>query len=209
MRPASFEDLYGYREFLTKKRVETQILTKKQSSLQKEKEQLSQLSIDLEQARDIINRVGILAQVETKSVIESLVSQALQSVFGLEYSFEMEDVIQRNKPETTFYVVISGRRHLLKSELGGGVVDLVSFCLRVVLWAINTPRTDAVLIFDEPLKFVDQTRQERVGDMIRKLSEMLGLQFIINTHEDVLAQVADKTFLVEKIKGVSLIKVLV
>ena len=208
MRPSCYEDLYSYKEFLTKKRVETSLLTEKLSSLQKEKERLLQLSLDLEQARDIINKVGILAQVETKSVIESLVSQALQSVFGPEYSFEMEDVIQRNKPETTFYVVISGRRHLLKGELGGGVVDLVSFCLRVVLWAINVPRTDSVLIFDEPLKFVDKTRQELVGQMIKKLSNMLNLQFIVNTHEDVLASIADKTFLIEKVQGVSLVKVL-
>lgn len=192
-----------HKKFLMRKQVEVEDLQQKKKELDAEKALLDKDMHTLEQSRDIMSRVGVLAQQEIKNVIEELVTQALQAVFGEEYSFEVDNRIQRNKPETNFYVVIAGRRHLLKSELGGGVVDLTAFCLRVVLWAINSPRTSNVIILDEPLRFLDKTRLIQAGVMIKKLSEMLGLQFIIVSHEDQLIDVADRAYYVEKVKGVS------
>ena len=95
--------------------------------------------------------------------------------------------------------------HLLdmEDESGGGLMDLVALCLRVVLWAINTPRTAPVIILDEPLKFLDGVRLEQAGQMICKLSEMLGIQFIIVSHEDQLIDSADVMYRVEKIGDLS------
>lgn len=156
-----------------------------------------------DEAREVMSRVGVLAQMEIKQIIEELVSQALQSVFGDRYSFEVDNQIQRNKPETNFYVIVDGRRRLLKVGLGGGVVDLVAFSLRVVLWAIQNPRSTSTLVLDEPLRFLDKQKLVQAGVMIKKLSEMLNLQFIIVTHEAQLIDVADRAYLVEQVKGIS------
>jgi DNA repair exonuclease SbcCD ATPase subunit len=192
-----------FKRFLIEKERDINTLKSHREEIQRIKDIFSENHKSLEGARDIMSRVGILAQQEIKCVIEELVTQALQSVFGPEYAFEVDSRIQRNKPEVNFYVVIDGYRHHIKGELGGGVVDLAAFSLRVVLWAINSPRTSNVIVLDEPLKFVDKTRLEQVGVMIKKLSEMLGIQFIVVTHEDQLIDTADRAYLVEKISGIS------
>ncbi|MEK0346433.1 MAG: hypothetical protein QQN65_06340 [Nitrosopumilus sp.] len=192
-----------HKEFLLRKKIAIENLQTEKEDLSKNKSELDKQVDVLEQARSVMSHVGVLAQHEIKQVIEELVTQALQAVFGEDYSFEVDDQIQRNKPETNFYVVVRGHRRSLKSELGGGIVDLIAFCLRVVLWAINTPRTSNTIILDEPLKFVDKTRLEYVGVMIKKLSEMLGIQFIIVSHEDQLIEAADRAYLVEQVDGIS------
>jgi DNA repair exonuclease SbcCD ATPase subunit len=59
---------------------------------------------------------------------------------------------------------------------------------------------------DEPLKFLSVDRQEYASAMIKQLSERLGLQFIIVTHEEELAAHADKTFSVSIRKGISTVR---
>ena len=121
----------------------------------------------------------------------------------MNYSFEMVDQIQRNKPETNFFIIENGRRRDLREDLGGGILDLVALCLRVVIWAIKSPRSAPVIILDEPLKFLDCERLDTAGAMINKLSEMLGVQFIIITHEEDLFDCANFHYRVTKVGDVS------
>jgi len=192
-----------YKTFLTEKRYEKKRLSTLRVEKIKECSATSVLLSDYEEAREVMNIVGTVAQQKTKDVIESLVTQALQSVFGLDYSFEVESRINRNKPETFMYVVIGGKRFLLKDELGGGVVDIVSFALRVILWAMSTPQTSNTIILDEPGKFISKDKLDTFGEMLQKLSKMLSIQFIIVTHENDLIAVADKAFEVVQSRGIS------
>lgn len=153
--------------------------------------------------RDTVARLGMATQEDINSVIEELVTQALQAVFGPLFFFKVKNEIKRNQAETYFSVMENGHLLDMEDESGGGLMDLVALCLRVVLWAINTPRTAPVIILDEPLKFLDGVRLEQAGQMICKLSEMLGIQFIIVSHEDQLIDSADVMYRVEKIGDLS------
>jgi hypothetical protein len=157
-------------------------------------------------AYDIINEVGVLAQSEVKTVIEDLVSQALRFTHGEEYSFEIENRVLRNQPETYFYVVIQGQRNSLKDEVGGSVVDVVCFALRVVFWAIQLRRTDPVLILDEPFK--NGGKQQALNEMIRYLSDLLGIQFVIVTYESGAIEISDRCYHVSQRKGISTVEML-
>lgn len=165
-----------------------------------------QTATHLKEAREIMNVVGILAQNEVKTVIEELVTQALQSVFDKSYSFVIENKILRNKPETNFYVEIDGKQFSLKEELGGGIVDIVSFSLRIVLWALKSPRSANTIILDEPGKFISKDLIPGFGEMIKRLSEMLGLQFIIVSHEQDLIDAADTAYVVHQKNGISIVE---
>jgi len=176
------------------------------STVQNELLQLKEKFTNLLSAQDIINAVSILVQSEFNGVVEGLVTEALQYVFGGGYSFEIENTVSRSQAEAQMWVVIDGTQHSLKDELGGGVVDVVSFVLKVTFWALQINRTEPVLIFDEPLKNVDSGRLEAIGMMIRSLSERLGLQFLIVTHEHELAEVADVSWRVVITDGVSLVE---
>jgi len=149
---------------------------------------------DFVECRDIMNLVGTVCQEQTKEVVEDLISEALKAVFGDEYHFEMESKIVRNQPEIYMYVVRNGVRYSLREELGGGIVDLVSFVLRIVLWSITTPRSAGVMVLDEPGKFISKDLQSLFGDIIKELSNMLGIQFIIISHEEELIETADITY---------------
>lgn len=186
------------REFVTQKRAILETLKDEQEEMSKKRDVLILKSEDIREARELMSQVGIAAQSEICAVIEGLVTQAVQSVYGENYRFEMVNEIKRNKPETTFFIVENGKYRDLQYELGGGLADLVALCLRVVVWAIQSPRTAPVIALDEPLKFLDNERLRYAGEMISKLSEMLGIQFIIITHEDHLLDCADARYHVIK-----------
>ena len=158
---------------------------------------------DLIDAREIMSAVGILAQEELKDVLESLVTEALRAVFNESYAFVVEDTVQRNKPETNFFVMADGNKLSLRDELGCGVLDVISFVLRVVLWASAADKTRNTMILDEPAKFVSRDRRQAFGDMMRKISSLLSIQFILVTHEPEFIEIADKAYSVENNDGIS------
>jgi len=200
-------NLSVYEKFLANSTALKEMLTQKVSTLQSKFDELSLGIKSIDEAHDVMNAVSILSQEETKGVIEDLVTQALQAVYGETYSFEIENRIQRGQPETYLYVVIGNDKYLIKGdELGGGVIDVVSFALRVVIWAINDPKTDNVLILDEPLKNLDNERLILFGNIIKELSKALGLQMIIVTHENQIAEIADASYYVKKEKEVSIVE---
>lgn len=191
------------KKFVIQKRAIQQTLKDRKEKLSKRVDILIIRSADLAEARELVSQVGIAAQGEINGVIEELVTQAIQAVFGMNYSFEIVDLIQRNKPETNFFIIENGKRRDLRDSSGGGVLDLVALCLRVVIWAIKSPRSAPVIILDEPLKFLDCERLDNAGAMINKLSEMLEIQFIIVTHEEDLFNCANFHYHVTKVGDVS------
>lgn len=194
-------NIESYKTFLVQIQTQRQLLESRKSELQIQLSEAAKRLEFLRVAQDIMNQVGVLAQSEIKDVIERLVSQALQFTHGSNYAFEIENRIVRNQPETYMYVVIDGQRNSLKDELGGSVIDVVCFALRVVFWAIQIPRTEPVLLLDEPFK--NGGKQEALCEMIRYLSDLLGVQFVIITYDDRIVGVADSCYQVTQSNGVS------
>lgn len=195
--------LSRYKTFLAETRAKKQVLGQQVSAIQEELLQLKTRLGHLVRAQEVMNSVSVLAQTEFKGVVEGLVTEALHYVFGDNYEFEIESTVSRNQAEAQMWVVIDGSKHSLKDELGGGVVDVCSFVLKVTFWALQVNRTEPVLIFDEPLKNIDSGRLEAIGVMIKSLSERLGVQYIIVTHEQELAAIADVSYRVILTDGVS------
>jgi len=199
-------DLDKYTKFLNTQKAKLEILTDKRLKLESTLIGLDKSLSDVREADDVMNAVSVLAQENSKNVIEELVTLALQSVYGESHSFEIDNKINRGQPETFLYVVENDERCLLKNAddyFGGGVVDICSFALRVVSWAIQDEKSDNVLLLDEPMKNLDSARLTLAGEMIKELSKALNLQFVIITHEDELVMTGDSTFFVTKTNGIS------
>jgi len=192
-----------YGEFLAVTRNEVDRLNKDKMFLCERIEDSKKFQADLFECRDVMNIVGTLAQQKIRETVEQLVTEALQAVFGFEYSFVMETKVVRNKPEVYMSICYLGQLYSMKDELGGGIVDLVSFVLRVVFWAINTPRSADMIVLDEPGKFISKDLQPMFGEMIKELHNLLGLQFVIISHEEMLIDTADTSYSVALNKGVS------
>jgi DNA repair exonuclease SbcCD ATPase subunit len=175
-------------------------------SLQDRKDGLKQKKRDLrkhEIAREIIREVGIKTQEQLSYHISDITSLALEAVFDDPYELLVEFVQRRNKTECDLLFSRDDNKIDPISASGGGAVDVASFALRIAAWSMASPKTRNTIILDEPLRFLSQDKQERASKMLKELSDKLGLQFIIITHEDTLTEYADKTFTIRKKKGVS------
>jgi len=199
-------NLNKYTDWLSKQKARLELLKEKKDRLTNSLAVSEQILKDLREADEVMNAVSVLAQEDSKQVVEELVTLALQSVYGPEYGFEVENKINRGQPETFLYYTKSGERYWLKNlddYSGGGVIDICSFALRVVCWAISDEKSDNILVLDEPMKNLDNDRCTLAGEMIKELAESLDLQFIIITRLYPLKDAGNKIFFVKQVDEIS------
>lgn len=156
-----------------------------------------------EQAREIIKNVGLKTQQELQFHISDITSLALDAVFSNPYELKVEFVQRRNKTECDLLFVRDGNEIDPITASGVGAIDVAAFALRIASWSMELPRTRNVIILDEPFRFLSVNYQDQASAMIKEISQKLGLQFIIITHEQTLTNYADKTFEVTIKKGIS------
>lgn len=156
-----------------------------------------------EQAREIMKEVAIRTQETLQVRISGITSLALEAVLPDPYELFVEFVQRRNKIECDLLFKRDGNVVDPLDASGGGAVDVASFALRIASYTMQRPRSRAVIILDEPMRFLSVDMQEQASQMIKELSDKLGIQFIIITHDDSLAKFADKTFVVAKQRKIS------
>ena len=156
-----------------------------------------------EQAREVIRTVGLQTQQQLQYHISDITSLALEAVFPNPYELLAEFVQRRNKTECDLYFERDGNRMDPLSASGVGAVDVASFALRVASWSMQRPKSRSTLILDEPFRFLSADYQEQASVMIKEISDKLGIQFIIITHETILTSCADKIFEVKIRKGIT------
>lgn len=159
-----------------------------------------------EQAREIIREVGLKTQEQLQYHISDITSMALEAVFDDPYELLVEFVQRRNKTECDLLFQRDGNTMDPMGSSGVGSIDVASLALRVVAWSMQSPRTRNTIILDEPFRNLSVDNQERASQMLKELSEKLGLQMIIVTHMQTLTEYADKTFTVSKRKRISRIR---
>ena len=161
-----------------------------------------------EAARDAVVAASIATQAGVRGFIEDIVKLALVSVYGDEYSFELEYTAKRNNSQAQPWIVKEGNKLDPKWMVGGGVVDVAAFGLRFALWALEVPRSEPVFIFDEPFKWVSKDLTAKVAVMVREVKEVLGVQMLMVSHDILLISAADRAFRVSQEGGVSSVSVL-
>jgi len=190
------------------------------TKLEQRKGQLAQIGLDLKeckrslkhakrdlikhlQAREVVRTVGLATQQQLEYHFSDIVTSALQAVFPDPYSLSVKFVERRGKTECDLGferddVVIDPI-----SASGGGAIDVAGFALRVAAWSMHHPKSQHVLVLDEPFRYLSTDLQQKAGDMLREISSRLNIQMIIVTHEEELISCGDKIFSVRQIKGIS------
>ena len=151
-----------------------------------------------EQAKEVIREVGIRTQEKLQYHISDITTLALEAVFPDPYKLEVEFIHRRNKTECDIYFSREESRVDPLTASGGGAVDVAAFALRIASWSLQKPHTMSTIILDEPMRFVSSDLQEQASMMLKEVSEKLGIQFIIVTHEQTIAAYSDKVFTVRK-----------
>jgi len=179
-------------------------LVKRQNTYKDTLDATKQTLIYAEEALAFIQKVAQATQGQVKVHIEDIITMALETIMDNPYKLELDFVPRRNKTECDIYFVRDGQRIKPIEEAGGGAVDIASFASRIALWSLGT--TDNVLVFDEPFRFVSKQYQLKVAELLSKLSEQLGLQIIMVSHNDNYIQQADLVLEVYKDGQVSKVK---
>jgi DNA repair exonuclease SbcCD ATPase subunit len=154
-----------------------------------------------EKAQALIQKAAAMTQDQLKYYITDLGSMALEAVFGDGMKLDLIFEEKRGKTEARL-AFISSEGHTTNplDEDSGGASDIAAFALRCSLWTMKRPRTRALMVMDEPFKNInDPTRQmqEKAAEMVKTVSEKLGIQFLIVTMLPELEEVADKIFKIE------------
>lgn len=185
-----------YKRVLQKRKAEKSLLESQMKELNTEIIRLTMERDDTIKARWVLSEVAKLTQNKFSERIEKLVTMAIRSVFDRPFEFVVKFDINRNTSECQLLVKEGGEEPFIpKDEEGGGLLDVISFALRVVLWSMQNPRSRNTLILDEPMKFTGSLI-EKCGIMMRSISKKLGIQLIINTHSDDLSVVGDRVWYV-------------
>jgi len=146
-----------------------------------------------EKARAVLNEAGLKVQEVFKHKVENLMTLAIRSVFDRPYDFKLIFEKKRNTVECRPVIFLEENELDPKEDMGGSIIDIISFVFRVVLWSLDRPRKRNVFVLDEPMRFVEKGDNiERAGQMLKHISKELGFQIIMVTHEPELVKIGDR-----------------
>jgi exonuclease SbcC len=156
-------------------------------------------------AQIIIQKVAQETQNQFKINVNALVTTALGIVFENDaYEFEIDFVTRRGKTEADIWFIHSNGKKLdPMASSGGGAVDIAAFAARVALWNLSGPKTRPIIVLDEPFRFLSANLQPLASAMVKEISQELGIQIIMVTHNESLLENADHVIRVEKAGQIS------
>lgn len=159
-----------------------------------------------EKTREIIRIVGLSTQQQLQFHISDITSLALAGVFANPYQLKAEFIERRNKTECDLLFEKDDKIFDPLDSSGYGAVDVAAFALRIASWSMKIQKSNNTIITDEPFKFLDKSKHHLASKIINELSNKLNIQFIVITHEEALAQQANKIFYVKQDKKISYVK---
>lgn len=156
-----------------------------------------------EEYRAVFQQVAKETQQNLESHISSIATMALDVVGGdpPPPEFVVRIVERRGSAEMDLLFKEGDReQHPLDSGSHGyaNIVDK-SMIIAYIMLAIEFGKDiRKVLIWDEPFRDVQPSRQSKVSDMLHMMSDELGFQFLISSHADGVNNRADRVFQVSK-----------
>lgn len=165
---------------------------------EKEVTRIQELSKTAEEVRMFFTLLADQQRKELEQKVEALVDYGVQAVFGPTYRFKVTSELRGKSVRTEFWLVENGLQLPLLDATGGGIGDVVSFLLRVVILCLARPSQRRVLVLDEPFKFVSASHFTTLSTLLRELSESLDLQLLMVTHKPELLEAATTVVRVRK-----------
>lgn len=145
-----------------------------------------------EKAKEVVRQVALVTQNQLCYHINDITSLALGAVFPAPYELGLEFVERRNKTECDVFFRWNEIKIDPLTASGGGAVDVAAFALRIASWSLLKGMSRNTIIMDEPMRFVSEEYKDKASWMMKEVSEKLGIQFIMVTHEPKLTSAADK-----------------
>jgi len=152
---------------------------------------------DLQECGAILNALTTASQQMLKDRLEGIVTYALSRVFEREFRFVVEfrqsraNVIVEFKlaSEETGWEPVE-----LQDARGGGVCEIVGFIIRLVFLLYLKQDQRQIMVLDEPFGWVSAQYVDNLMELIRELVAKTGMQFVLVTHNDRIAELGDRRY---------------
>lgn len=166
-----------------------------------------------EQAARLDQVVALLAALQEtwrsqfQAAVGRLVSQGLTGVFGEELEMVVEMGVSGDLPVARFAVRDSrGLETDVMEARGGGVVNVASFLLRVLLLLSARPPLARLLLLDESFNNVSDEYLPAVTALLRRICEEGSFQILLVTHRPALTDAADVAYQFSLVDGVTQVR---
>lgn len=160
----------------------------------------------IEKARIVLQIASQRLQSKIEYHISHMVTLALSGVYSEGIEFIAKFTPRRNSTECDFFFKVGdGEEQDVMDCFGGGVLDVASFALKVLMLSLKK-NLRRILILDESFKHVSPDLQHKVSEMIKMINEKTKIQIIMVSHAEDINDCADKTFIVEKIGKISQVR---
>lgn len=171
-----------------------QALEEKVEESKKEQDLLNALAMVMDKFIDISNE-------ETLMEIKDMINDGLKLAFPrTEFTIDLNYKVARGNQTIEFKVYKKGKLEDLKDAQSGGVLDLISFLLRVLI--IHKMEYQKVIFLDEALNGISDRGgySKKASSLIRMICEKKGFTVFLVTHKDCLSDNAHEVFFGEKIE---------
>ena len=187
------------------------------------KGQLEMLTRSLEETRkqileevllvDLYARCSKILQGLSESIrssvlknIENIVSDALAEIYSKDFKFIVKFETHKIGQTIQFCLVDSlGLEYDILTSFGGGIKDIISTVLRIIVVELSVPKIEGPIILDETGRNISQNLQSNFGRFLSVLSHKLNRQIILITHQRDIMEHADKIIPVKSVIGRSTI----
>ena len=176
-------------------KAEVRVLNRELQRKESEDEELKAEYIDQIKAADFLVAIGQEIHKEAVEKIESVVTIAISHVYDRPFSFRLIFETQRSNIEARPVIFEGKNEYDIKDDLGGGLVDIASFAMRIALWSIHSPQSRSIFILDEPFKWTGNYI-DKAGAMLKYLADELNLQIILVSHDKELVAICDRVYTV-------------
>lgn len=165
------------------------------------------VKLKLDKTVDLLAETADAARENGRLRMEKVVTKGLQSVFGPEFTFEIELTKIGGKPAAIFYVVTTNTdgtvvRNEPQDSRGGGINDIVATAIQAATMVVyNNPVIMGSWLLDEPGKHVSEDYIVKFGEFLEFINKVFKRQMIVVTHQSHLAQTASKTLYSQLVGG--------
>lgn len=167
------------------------LIQHKQKALDTIAEATEQIGI-FDKVQILLQKTSEYARQQAKDRIESVVSEALNVVFGGNHSFVIDLGIRAGQPVADYWLNDGSTFTKLEKpdyDRGGGKVDIISLALRLAIGEMEG--ITGPLFLDEVGKHVSKEYAPNVAYFLKQYSAQFNRQIILITHNADLAEIGE------------------
>ncbi len=166
----------------------------------------SQINL-LNLSSEVLKDIGDKRKRSTIEVFERVCSKALHDIFDSNYRFVIEMDSEGKRVSTRFKLMdAEDNEYSIMDSCGGGIVDVISLVLRVLILVSAKPARSKVLYLDESTKHVSPEFRPKVAEFLKSLSRQLGIQILLVTHQKEMLEASDSAYQLEKTNNGTLLR---